>query len=169
MIGLAFYLMIQYLEHKSTKKSAAQIERMRQEKEFEECWQEDKRKKRLYSYKYEEVVFEIFDTRRELTEDEILTGIMSKLNVDQEGAARLFEEWSNHGLIGPGKTEIDYERKGFNVFTWQVGYILSRHALDLYNKDEFGRYKTHHPRQEWLARHGKELEPPPPHKDSLPF
>ena len=114
------------------------------------------RNQRKIGYKYEEEIFEIFDTKRKLPNEELVVGIQAKFNLSSDDARKLLDVWYYNELI-----KKCYDKKQY----WEVGRILnsSRHNID---DDDLTREK-------WLAQNGKTLEPESneylDEDDGLPF
>jgi len=116
------------------------ISKIEQEENFQKQFDQDRRKERKVGYKYEIEIFEIFDIRKYLSKEEILTGIRLKFNSDKNRANEIFEIWRSNNLI------TQFEKNNL----WQVGAILTVEYFNL-DKDDWTRIK-------WLVHQGKSLE-----------
>lgn len=96
---------------------------------------------RIVGSQYDISIFEIFGTKRILTEKELCSKIETKLNVNEAGAKRIFKIWHDHDLIS---------RDFMKANAWSVGCILLDECYKLNQNDLI--------RSEWLKKNDLELE-----------
>ncbi|WP_308991620.1 hypothetical protein QLS71_006280 [Mariniflexile litorale] len=112
--------------------------------------------KRKIGYKYENEIFEIFDTYYKLTQDEIIDGFMKKFSTNQTKATEIFQECYNNWLITKVNTRIPTDE----VF-YEVGFILDSDGYKLTQNDLT--------RKEWLKKNNKVLDHRINLANDLPF
>ena len=98
--------------------------------------EEENLKRIKVSYKYDELIFAIFDNNRELPKTELLQFIKEKFRFNNlEESLNIFEIWSNNGLIS---------KCNWNKSNWEIGWILNR---------EYGRSAGDLTYDDWLKEH----------------
>ena len=141
---------------KDPKERQASINQINsREENKEKAWQEE-REKRKIGYKYQNEIFEIFDTNRELSYNELHAKIELKFRLKQEEANKLLKLWKKNKLI---------EKCYWNSKKWEVGAVLTS---DIYSID-----KNDMTRDKWLILNNKILNPESieekEYEDDLPF
>lgn len=129
------------------------IAKIKRDEESREIFRQRNRDMRKLGYKYEEEIFELFDTRRELDYGQILEGIRKiykleiKGNIDQDEmlekccrADELFSIWVENYLI---------QRCEWNTGHFKVGYVLEFETFSIDENDMT--------REKWLKQKGKSL------------
>lgn len=121
----------------------------------EKAWQ-NAREKRKIGYKYQNEIFEIFDTNRELSYTELHTKIELKFRLEQEEAHKLLMLWEENRLV---------EKCYWNSKKWEVGDVLT--------SDSYSIDKNDMTRRKWLTLNNKILDPESieekEYEDDLPF
>lgn len=112
--------------------------------------------KRKIGYKYENEIFEVFDTYYKLTQDEIVESFLNKFSTNRTKATEIFQECLNNWLI----TRVNTIIKTDEVF-YSVGLIL--------DYDKFKLTHTDITRDEWLKKNNKKLEHRVNLENDLPF
>lgn len=98
--------------------------------------EEENLKRIKVSYKYDELIFAIFDNNRELPKTELLQIIKEKFRFnDLEESSNIFEIWNKNGLIS---------KCTWNEVNWEIGWILNR---------EYGRSAGDLTYDDWLKEH----------------
>ncbi|MCA0151730.1 hypothetical protein [Winogradskyella vincentii] len=127
---------------------------------------------RVYGYKYDTDIFEIFDTNRELSTPELLSKVKAYYKINIEDAQNLIDNWSKHSLISDciwgGKYKYssflkDEEKKFFSELSkpekwaytkseilWEVGRTLTNEDRKIGSNDLT--------RNEWLIKNSKILK-----------
>lgn len=100
--------------------------------------------KRKVGYKYENEIFEVFDSYYKLTENEILEGFMVKFSTNRTKAAEIFQICIQNWLI----MEVSTIKKQDEIF-YKIGPILDAKEYKLTNSDLT--------RKEWLERNNKSI------------
>lgn len=127
---------------KDPKERQASINQINsREENKEKAWQEE-REKRKIGYKYQNEIFEIFDTNRELSYNELHAKIELKFRLKQEEANKLLKLWKKNQLI---------KKCYWNLKKWEVGAVLTS---DIYSID-----KNDMTRDKWLILNNKTLNP----------
>lgn len=127
---------------KDPKEVQEAIESMERNKKVDEERKLENRTMRKIGYKYEIEIFEIFDTNRELSEQELLRETKFRFNINEVQAKELLELWADNHLI----KKCSWNRKVF-----EIGNTLTDENLSI---DE-----TDLTRSKWLKKHGKTLKP----------
>ena len=114
LIYLAFHFYTSYLnkkdwEDKERRQKEVDIHKFgplegREERKALIEEQEDKQRKknilnRIYAYKYEEVVFDIFIDGGIISENDLISEVQNRLNLEIDEAIDLLREWHSHNLI----------------------------------------------------------------------
>lgn len=124
---------------KEKQQALDRIAQIEQEKEEQ---QQERRNKRKLGYKYDTVIFEIFDTDQVLGQEALLKEIKLRYNIDDHQAMKLLKIWSENDLI----SETEWKSKA-----WEVGQVLT---LNIYKIDPMDLT-----RKAWLEQQGKTLKP----------
>ncbi|MBL7965921.1 MAG: hypothetical protein JNK09_02915 [Prolixibacteraceae bacterium] len=117
-------------------------EHLVKEKEKTELKKKEKIKHRVFAYSYEIQILEIFDTKYELTKEEIINGLCNKIKITSWEADNLISLLLNNEII-----QKDFR----NSNIYQIGDILT--------KDAHVVSETDLSQKEWLSRNGKVIDP----------
>jgi hypothetical protein len=105
-------------------------------------WEIKRKESRKIGYKYEDDIFELFDTDRELSELDILLRLPEKYKVKtQDDFKSLLKIWEENDLV---------EKCHWNKEKWQIGNTLTSEFTKLFPSDIT--------RNEWLEQHNKTLK-----------
>lgn len=141
---------------KDPKERQASINQINSREDYKEKARQEEREKRKIGYKYQNEIFEIFDTNRELSYNELHAQIELKFRLKQEEANKLLKLWRKNQLI---------EKCYWNSKKWEVGSVLTS---DIYSID-----KNDMTRDKWLILNNKTLNPESveeeEYDDGLPF
>lgn len=110
--------------------------------ELEKIRDQRLRNQRKVGYKYEIEIFEIFDTNRELSHQNLISMIQLKFNLSAIKVSELVAKWKENQLI---------DKCSWNDNNWEVGLILT--------KEYFKIDETDLTRSKWLEQEGKTLKP----------
>lgn len=101
------------------------------------------RNKRKVGYKYDEVIFEIFDDNFEISNQDIRSGIKTKYNKDEDEIDKLLRIWEENNLVNICI---------WNQNNWQIGDTLTSPYMKIDEGDLT--------REKWLKIHNKVLKNP---------
>lgn len=124
------------------KEKQQSLQKIKSKKEFHEELNQINRNRRKCGYKYEIEIFEIFNTNREISFQDLISSIEFKFNVNNFQANELFDIWNENKLI---------EICQWNKNNWQVGKTLT---CEFSNIDQ-----TDLTRDKWINQRGKTLKP----------
>ena len=134
----------------SRPEELAEIERYKEEKRIRaEQIKEQAKRNRIFGYKHENQIFEIFHTSRELPKKFLIAAIKDRYHLSEEESKKIWKLWRKHELI---------KKCPWNKKKWEVGYILNRENSNL-DKDDLTRTK-------WLEQKGLQLIPHSPEYNS---
>jgi len=110
-------------------------------KQDKERFRHEQAESRKFGYKYEDMIFDIFDNYRKLLKKDIIWCMENYYSFNKLEAENIFNSWLKHQLI-----KKDYINDGF----FEIGVILNLNSFKLTQNDIT--------RDEWLELHNKKLQ-----------